>query len=54
LSIPVRKLKLILFYTGNFPFDTPREAGDDVLRHSQQGCQARLQKVYAGMGLFQN
>ena len=39
---------LCYFLSGDFPFHSAREAGDDVLRHAQQGRASRLQEVHAG------
>jgi hypothetical protein len=49
----LQKLYLMaLLGAGDIPLDAAREAGDDVLRHPQQGCPPRLQEVHAGPYMF--
>jgi hypothetical protein len=43
---------MALLGAGDIPLDAAREAGDDVLRHPQQGRPPRLQEVHAGSYMF--
>jgi hypothetical protein len=43
---------MALLGAGDIPLDAAREAGDDVLRHPQQGRPPRLQEVHASTYMF--